>query len=266
MSVGDEFSAEFPIVRKGYDPASVDAFLADLRRTWTDRVDHAEARTRDVERQLAEARENEEAIHLTLLAATQTRDDMLKAAKAQIQDERTAAQEEADRLLAEARAEALAIVAEAQKDARTAIGIARREGEDARSTTGREGASPAAARILGGASPGEDEAEITARMDRLRSATSELEERIRQLTAARSDEDAEEEEPAQVLAFDDTGDDDGEFDEPLTSRVGRGSFYSRRSAKLPRIGDDANTTMAAVHAMRGSTPDGRDEEDAMAPA
>ena len=73
----------FPIVKRGYDPEVVETHLTGTVDE-NDRVlDDAAAQIAALQTDLEESRKHEEAVHLTILAATQTKEDMLEVAQRQ---------------------------------------------------------------------------------------------------------------------------------------------------------------------------------------
>ena len=72
MTTGDGFTAEFRLVRRGYDPVAVEGYLRELQTKWLLRVDQAEADAEILRKELDDAKQREEAIHLMMRAATRT--------------------------------------------------------------------------------------------------------------------------------------------------------------------------------------------------
>ena len=130
---------EFPVLRKGgVDPSAVEAHLTEIRRYFEQKVAAAQARYANIEIELEEARKREEAVHLTLVAATKTKeelltnaqreaDQMVASSKEQADHMVTSSKEQAESLLAEAKKEAFRLVSEARESAEDAAGSAREE-------------------------------------------------------------------------------------------------------------------------------------------
>ncbi len=133
MSSTEEFAA-FELVRRGYDPAAVEQRLqqeAAARR-------ELEVRIHQLEQDIKSARDAEEAVKLTFLAATRTKDELvegaqeaankiLSEAKYEAYKVLTDAKAEADQITSEARAEADHAVTRARAEAETSVADARRE-------------------------------------------------------------------------------------------------------------------------------------------
>lgn len=292
----------FSVVRKGYDIAEVDNHLRSLRRASHHGSDELQIRIDQLEAELAEARKREEAVQLTLVAATQTKEQMLQAAHVELDQAASQARSSADDMVSEAQFEAFRLVTQAKEDAEATIQAA--QAEAARIATQKpDAASPAAeavaasevnAEALSKLEQARDEAIATIREIR-EEAEEVIAERDRKITMlqAQLDEaseqtlstevptdaiaeaaiappiqipDALEEEPTEPTV---RGDEPAGVPrvtvedtdvQPLSDRPARGSFYTRRSARLPRIGSDAaNGALAAVSAMRSKS---RDQEDA----
>ena len=123
---------EFPIVRRGFDPDSVDRYMAALQRELADRVAAAEARYSNLEMALAEAHKREEAVHLTLVAATKTKEEMLVNARRETEQTISDSRERADELLGEAKKEAFRLMTDARQTAQETTTVARASAEDVR--------------------------------------------------------------------------------------------------------------------------------------
>ncbi|MFQ5555233.1 MAG: DivIVA domain-containing protein [Acidimicrobiia bacterium] len=312
-------AADFAMVRRGYDPEAVDAYLNRLREAVSEQLDQTARDAVAVEEELEEARRREEAIHLTFVAATKTKEEMVDAAERQLDEARAVAKEEADRILSEAQYEAFRVVTEAREEAEAALAEARHEAETLTAMAADEGVSLSSARAIELDRLREEFAtartERAAKLSRLRAATSDLEDRLRALAggaleevavmrkAVRAESDALDDLTGSVRSMSQvTGDEldpdrrsapaaepvavapkqaerptvarrqpfvegaerpDAGFESTIsspaasaedtngeTTTVPRGSFYSRRSARLPRIGADAANALAAVSAMR----------------
>lgn len=119
---------EFPVIRKGgVDPASVESYLEEFRRHFEHRVAAAEARYSSLEIELEEARKREEAVHLTLVAATKTKEELLVNAQREADEMIAGSRTQSEELLAEAKKEAFRLVSEARESADSATGEARDE-------------------------------------------------------------------------------------------------------------------------------------------
>jgi len=117
----------FPTVRRGYDPDAVESHLSELAATTDATLDEAAARIAALESDLHEARRHEEAVHLTILAATKTKEDMLEAAKVQADEIRAQGRKDGDRIITEARMQAFRLVTEARTEAGDIVAEARAE-------------------------------------------------------------------------------------------------------------------------------------------
>jgi DivIVA domain-containing protein len=123
----DDKYDRFPIAKRGYDPHAVEAFL-DVAAADNDRMlNEAAARIAALESELEEAKRQEEAVHLTILAATKAKDDMLEAARYQAGELVANGGKEGDRIVTEARMQAFQLVTGARKEAETIVGEARVE-------------------------------------------------------------------------------------------------------------------------------------------
>ncbi len=123
----DQEYDRFPIAKRGYDPHAVEAFL-DLSSTDSERMlNEAAARIAALEVELEEAHKQEEAVHLTILAATKAKEDMLVAARHQADKLAAKARKDGDRLITDARMQAFKLVTGAREEAETIVGEARSE-------------------------------------------------------------------------------------------------------------------------------------------
>ena len=117
----------FPIAKRGYDRNAVEAYL-DLAAADSDRMlNEAAARIAALELEVEEAKKQEEAVHLTILAATKTKEDMIEAAKHRAAELTTNGRKEGDRIVTDARMQAFQLVTGARKEAETIVGEARAE-------------------------------------------------------------------------------------------------------------------------------------------
>lgn len=308
----------FPIAKRGYDPRAVEGFL-DVAAADNDRMlNEAAARIAALESELEEAKRQEEAVHLTILAATKTKDDILEAARHQASEIAATGRKEGDRIVTDARMQAFQLVTGAREEAGTIVREARVEAA-AVSRVDEETPIPA------DQGPSERESELQQRIEEMQHvvAAMELELSRRPVPsesdgsdsiesaapgvsennskeAAKVEEAPPETEPTEEVApsaptpehieivvtdaesaehADDTSNDnteiavddvavsvdstedlsgatsssteDGSITDERTAEAVRRSFYSRRSAKLPRIGaEGGRNTMAAIAGLR----------------
>ena len=75
-------TTDFPFVEKGYDPSEVDEYLASQMLQLRKQVDSATSRISELESELEAARSREDAVRLTMVAATKTRDELVEQAEA----------------------------------------------------------------------------------------------------------------------------------------------------------------------------------------
>lgn len=134
----------FQLMRRGFDPQEVGAYLEQLSAHVADlqqRATQAETRASGMEKDLADAKSAEEAVRLTMMAATQAKEEILAAAQEEAAtlekssskeaaEIRRAAKEEADRVLNEARREALATLESSRNDAEEMLAAARVENDE----------------------------------------------------------------------------------------------------------------------------------------
>jgi cell division septum initiation protein DivIVA len=335
-----ELNSDFQVVRRGYDVDDVNRYVDAQEREWSRRLAEATERLGDLEASLAEAQKREEAVNLTLVTATKTKQELMGAAQEELSAAAENAKRQAEKILADAQFEAFRLVTEAKKDAEETIAQARDATEQAADAEARrrqaiadaermraEATADAEARVAQAQAEAlamlteireeserlvtERDAEFTKmradveteyretleRVTRLRTIAADLEKRLQlaargaldelgDLTSQLTTELASApqavapplQEPARPVAPE-TGADASNpapapapaattsrpIDPPApasspidetTSRPSKGSFYSRRSAKLPRIGAEAaNGALAAVSAMRARTRD-----------
>lgn len=139
---------EFRLVRRGYDPEQVDRHLRNHAALRDKTLEDALADVGRLERELEKGRRREEAVHLTLVAATKTKKELLIAAQRELDQSAVQARREADRILGEARREAFRLVTEANAEAAGNIAEARSRAElDAAPGDVREAAEAEAAPI-----------------------------------------------------------------------------------------------------------------------
>lgn len=123
----------FEMVRRGFDPQEVGAFLERVadRLAFAERAaEDAQSRLSSTSTELDDARATEEALQLTMVAATQAKDEMLARANAHAEEVRTAAQREAEAIVAEARRQASTMVDDSRRDAGGVVSSARGEHAD----------------------------------------------------------------------------------------------------------------------------------------
>lgn len=310
----------FPVAKRGYDPEVVETHLAGIVDE-NDRVlDDAAAQIAALQTDLEESRKHEEAVHLTILAATQTKEDMLEVAHRQADEARAAGRKQGDSIITDARMQAFQVVTEARKEADGIVAEARTEA--AALVRSVQAATPSSS------GPSEREIELQRRVEEMQTVIAAMESELVYRTAVSdtaalesappiedaeapvidppsvrdeipsvhieaADEDSEEEdlndrfeEPAieddiEVVVTDtvsiepvdepvtteesleigasdtaidtDSPIDDGSITDDREADVVRRSFYSRRSAKLPRIGVEAGRgAMAAAAGLRNA--------------
>ncbi|RPI22656.1 MAG: DivIVA domain-containing protein [Actinobacteria bacterium] len=119
----------FTQVKRGYDPAEVDAHLENLRRSFTAELDSERQHIRQLEAEIVSAKQRDEAVHLTLVAASRTRDEMLAAAQSKLDEATAAAEAEAEAILKQVKYEAFRLVTEAREDADHLAADARKRAE-----------------------------------------------------------------------------------------------------------------------------------------
>ena len=117
----------FPIAKRGYEPQSVEAHLDEVAVDHDRMLDEAAARIAALEVELEESRKQEEAVHLTILAATKTKEDMLEAARHQAAEFAANGRKEGDRIVTDARMQAFQLVTGAREEAGTIVREARAE-------------------------------------------------------------------------------------------------------------------------------------------
>jgi len=308
----------FPIVKRGYDPEVVESHLTGIVDD-NDRVlDDAAAQIAALQTDLEESRKHEEAVHLTILAATQTKEDMLEVAQRQADEARAAGRKQGDGIITDARMQAFQVVTEARKEADGIVAEARTEA--AALVRSVEATAPSTS------GPSEREIELQSRVEEMQNVIAAMESELVSRPAASDavalesdppiedaetpavdppsvhneilsvdieaeEEDGEQgdliddvEEPAidkdieivvtdtvsiapadepvaamEPLEVEDTDTaiganspiDDGSITDDREADAVRRSFYSRRSAKLPRIGVEAGRgAMAAAAGLR----------------
>ena len=302
----------FPTVKRGYDPQAVESYLAGLTTETDQTLDEAARQIAALEIALEESQGHEEAVHLTIVAATKTKEGMLEVAQRQADELRSQGRKDADRVITDARMQAFQVVTEARAEAEAVVAearaevaaLARADAETARLAGGpsdgevasqqrieemqavieameveirshyaapnpSRGADPAASAASIGAAnapsaetapPTEDDDSVAAqRSTRVEEVHEERIEIIvtdtapaMQVTEPRptSDESETSERPARRDSTPRA--ENAEVTDDQASAVRR-SFYSRRSANLPRIGVEAgHGAMAAAAGLRAS--------------
>lgn len=249
-------TTDFPLVEKGYDPSQVDEYLTTQMLQLREEAVAAKERIAELEAQVASAKEAEDALHLTMVMVTRARNELLDQAKTEADDIIGGARRHAFVLMTEASNDAdgtvdegKAIIATARDEALSVISDV--EEETARLIAGRD---EALAKMRS-----EYEIESTTLMDRintLRSIADDLAAKVDAPETTRTSPDrssahAEErtaDSAPQAKNVPDHEEDEG--DTLIVDRI-RGSFSGRRSAKLPRIGEEAGrSALAAASAMR----------------
>ena len=112
----------FEMVRRGYDPQEVGSYLEALAERVAEQqreLDQVKSSLSGMEGELSDAKAAEEALQMTMIAATQAKDEMLANART-----------EADRLLSAAQAEAKESVESARRQSLELLETSRREAEE----------------------------------------------------------------------------------------------------------------------------------------
>lgn len=265
---GDGLPTDFPLVDQGYDPNRVDEYLANHMLQLRTELDTARERIAELEARLALDKEAEDALKMALVVAKRTGDEMLANAQTQADDIISGARREAFIIMTEARSDAessmdegKAIVTSARDEALQVI--AEVEAETERLITERNQALQKMR--------DEYEAESSMLIDRintLRSIATDLETRSTKTHPAPSaptpqdppSPHNDEGRTAVAPPGNDAHHDDG-GDAPSAAKI-RESFSGRRSAKLPRIGEEAGrSALAAATAMRAHLTHEPDDSD-----
>ncbi|MCL1693863.1 MAG: DivIVA domain-containing protein [Actinomycetia bacterium] len=313
----------FPIVKRGYDPETVESHLATLIEDNDHTLDEAAAQIASLQTDLEESQKHEEAVHLTILAATTTKENMLEVAERQADEARSAGRKQGDGIITDARMQAFQVVTEARKEADDIVAEARAEvGALLRTVEAKTPADDL---------PSDRQIALEIRVEELQGVIAAMESELRsrptvpEVNHIEEDDDdldaeaptaeaivipigleveeleEEDDEPNESPAEDraaiveddieivvtdttpispiedpvpvdelataedieesldaDSPDDDGRITDDREADSVRRSFYSRRSAKLPRIGVEAGRgAMAAAAGLRTSlTSDG----------
>jgi len=120
----------FEMVRRGFDPQEVGAFLEQVasRLAAAERsMEEAEERLAAATGELADARAAEEALQMTMVVATQAKDEMLERAKSEAEEIRTSSRREADGLIIDARRQSLELIEDSRREADDVVTAARSE-------------------------------------------------------------------------------------------------------------------------------------------
>ena len=308
----------FPTAKRGYEPQSVEAHLDEIAVDRDRMLDEAAARIAALEVELEESRKQEEAVHLTILAATKTKEDMLEAARHQASEIAANGRKEGDRIVTDARMQAFQLVTGAREEAGTIVREARAEAA-AVSRVDEDTSIPA------DEGPSERESALQQRIEEMQHVVAAMELELsrrpvptdsnrsddiesaapgakekKSKTTAKVEDAPPETEPTEnvappaptpehieivvtdaesaeqagdgsndntEIAVDDvavsvdsaedlpeatsSSNEDGSITDKRTPEAVRRSFYSRRSAKLPRIGaEGGRDTMAAIAGLR----------------
>ncbi len=304
----------FPIVKRGYDPETVESHLATLIEDNDHTLDEAAAQIASLQTDLEDSQKHEEAVHLTILAATKTKENMLEVAERQADEARSAGRKQGDGIITDARMQAFQVVTEARKEADEIVAEARAEVGALLRTM--EATAPA------DDLPSERQIALEIRVEELQGVIAAMESELRsrptvpEVNDIEEDDDLDAEAPTaeatvipiehgvkeeddepvespseglaaiveddiEIVVTDttpvaptedpilvdelghaedvagsleaDPSDDDGSITDDREADSVRRSFYSRRSAKLPRIGVEAGRgAMAAAAGLRTS--------------
>lgn len=265
---GDGLPTDFPLVEQGYDPDRVDEYVANHMLQLRTELDSARHRIEELEAQLALDKEAEDALKMALVVVKRTSDEMLSEAKAQ-----------ADDIIGKARREAFIIMTESRNDAESSMDdgkaiVARARDEALHVITEVEAETE---RLITERNQAlqkmrdDYEAESSVLIDRintLRSIAADLQARSAPAPAP-APSPTPQDPPSPPTAEgrtavappgDDAHRDDG-GDAPSAAKI-RESFSGRRSAKLPRIGEEAGrSALAAATAMRAHLTHEPDDSD-----
>lgn len=117
----------FPIMKRGYDPEVVESHIETLIDENDQTLDEAAAQIAALQTDLEESQKHEEAVHLTIVAATKTKENMLEVAERQADEARAAGRKQGDGIITDARMQAFQVVTEARKEADGIVAEARAE-------------------------------------------------------------------------------------------------------------------------------------------
>ena len=274
---GDRLPTDFPLVEQGYDPGRVDEYLATQMLQLRTEVDAGRRRIAELEAEVALDKEAEQALKMTMVIAKRVSDEMISNART-----------EADEIVDKARREAFSVMAEARADAETSIAegkaivaAARNEALNVVAEIEAETERMIAARTVALEKMRDEyEAESSLLIDRintLRSIASDRETRSQATPQATSPAPPPAPSPPQdppsptaegrtaAVSQPESGPNREEDGDALNAARIRESFSGRRSAKLPRIGEEAGrSALAAATAMRAHMthePDDSDKND-----
>jgi DivIVA domain-containing protein len=297
MLSSSENAFGFSSSKRGYEVSEVDAYIDRLRREHAEQLEFLEGKVNSLESELSVAREKEEAVHLTLLAATKTKDELLGAAQRQLDEATSSAKEEADKILADARyeafktltdtteeaeqalreanAQAQSLVTEARAEAETTLTEARREAISIITDIKKEGERLIAEREEQLADMDrlhkEEHGELINKVETYRRVATDLEARLKAIARGAVEEIA----AAGSLI---TAEIEGELiklsrqthravDSSDAADPGeevpreRGSYYRRKSASLPRLGEESTSSVsAAIRALRSRPEEAATQE------
>ncbi len=120
----------FEIVKRGFEVPAVETFIEEIANEMERRDRELAEMTATIERlegEIGEARGSEEALRLTLVAATQAKEEMLAAAKAEAEETVASATERAKELLLGSEREAKNTVAAATREADELMAASQKE-------------------------------------------------------------------------------------------------------------------------------------------
>ncbi len=262
---GKGLTTDFPLVEKGYDPTQVDEYLASQMLQLREQVDSASTRVAELETELAAAREREDAIQLTMMAATRARNELLDKAK-----------DDAEVMVAEARRESFVLMTESRKDADRTIEEGKAMVADARTEALGvvNEAEQETERLMAARQVALDklhteyEAEGAALIDRINTRRPISDDMVAKAAPAAEPAPAPQAPPTEdEVRTADVSQTENEpapkdaSEAPTAERI-RESFSGRRSAKLPRIGEEAGrSALAAANAMRAHLTHEPDDSD-----
>jgi len=121
---------KFEMVRRGFDPQEVGAFLEQVASRLADverDLEEAHETLRSQAGELEDARATEEALQMTMVAATQAKEEMLSRAKTQAEETLAKAQQEAESIVSQARRQALELIEQSRREADDVVTAARDE-------------------------------------------------------------------------------------------------------------------------------------------
>lgn len=160
----------FPVVKRGYDPQAVESHLEELAADMDKTLDEAAAQIAGLQGSLEQSQSHEEAVHLTILAATQTKQNMLEAAERQAEELKAEARQKSDQMMTYARMQAFQVLTEARTEAESII-------VEARTEAASLARSEEATAVMNDA-PSEREAALQRRVDEMQAAIEAMEAEI----------------------------------------------------------------------------------------